>query len=104
MGKMISKLTGKLKTLSYRIKKTDEIITKGNKEALERYQASIPNITEAVSTQKQSIEDQKFNKGESKENMTRNLGHARTANAATLSKSQSRNASRFRDFTEKTDL
>ena len=57
MGKMISKLTGKLKTLSYRIKKTDEIITKGDKEALERYQASIPNITEAVSTQKESIED-----------------------------------------------
>ena len=36
--------------------------------------------------------------------MTRNLGHARTANVATLSKSESRNASRLRDFTEKTDL
>ena len=36
--------------------------------------------------------------------MTRNLGHARTAKAATLSKSESRNASRLRDFTEKTDL
>ena len=57
MGKMISELTGKLKTLSYRIKKTNEIIPKGDKEALERYQASIANITEAVSTQKESIED-----------------------------------------------
>ena len=43
MGKMISELTGKLKTLSYRIKKTDEIIPKGDKEALERHQASIAN-------------------------------------------------------------
>ena len=57
MGKMISELTGKLKTSSYRRKKTDEIITKGNKEALEGFQASIANITEAVSTQKESIED-----------------------------------------------
>ena len=80
MGKMISELTGKLKTSSFRRKKTDEIITKEN------------------------IEDQKFNKGESKENMTRNLGHARAANAATLSKRESRNASRRGDFTEKTDL
>ena len=104
MGKTISELTGKLKTLSYQIKKTDEIITKGDKEALERYQASIANITEAVSTQKESIKEKKFNKGESKENMTRNLGHARAANVATLSKSESRNASRLRDFTEKTDL
>ena len=86
MGKMISELTRKLKTLSYRIKKTNEIITKGDKEALERYRASIANITEAVSTQKESIDDQKFNKGESKEKMTRNLGHARAANTATLSK------------------
>ena len=57
MGKMISELTGKLKTLSYWIKKADEIITKGDKEALERFQASIANITEAVSTLKESIED-----------------------------------------------
>ena len=36
--------------------------------------------------------------------MTRNLGHTRAANAATLSKRESRNASRRGDFTEKTDL
>ena len=36
--------------------------------------------------------------------MTRNLGHARAANAATLSKRESRNTSRHGDFTEKTDL
>ena len=70
MGKMISELTRKLKTLSYRIKKTNEIITKGDKEALERYRASIANITEAVSTQKESIEEKKFRKGESEEEVS----------------------------------
>ena len=41
MEKMISELNGKLKALNFRTNKTDEIITKGDKEALERHQASI---------------------------------------------------------------
>lgn len=36
--------------------------------------------------------------------MPRNLGHARAVDAARLSKSESHNASRLRDFTKKTDL
>ena len=70
MEKMISELKGKLKALSFRTKKTDEIIAKGDKEALERHQASIANITEAVSTQKESIEEKKFSKGESEEEVS----------------------------------
>ena len=70
MEKMISELNGKLKALSFRTKKTDEIIAKGDKEALERHQASIANITEAVSTQKESIEEKKFSKGESEEEVS----------------------------------
>ena len=72
MEKMISELTGKLKALSFRTKKTDEIIAKGDKEALERHQASIATITEAVSTQKESIELEvkKFSKGESEEEVS----------------------------------
>ena len=70
MEKMISELNGKLKALSFRTKKTDEIIAKGDKEALERHQASIANITEAVSTQKESIEEKKFGKGESEEEVS----------------------------------
>lgn len=46
------------------------IIAKGDKEALERHQASIPNITEAVTTQKESIEEKKFSKGESEEEVS----------------------------------
>ena len=34
MEKMISELNGKLKALSFQTKKTDEVITKGDKEAL----------------------------------------------------------------------
>ena len=36
--------------------------------------------------------------------MARNLGHARAVDEARLSKSESHNASRLRDFTKKTDL
>ena len=64
---MISELNGRLKALSFRTNKTNEIIIKGDKEALERHQASVANITEAVSTQKESIEEEKFSKGESEE-------------------------------------
>ena len=64
---MISELNGRLKALSFRTNKTNEIIVKGDKEALERHQASVANITEAVSTEKESIEEEKFSKGESEE-------------------------------------
>jgi len=70
MEKMISELNGKLKALSFRTNKTDEIIAKVDKEALERHQASIANITEAASTQKESIEEEKFSKGESEEEVS----------------------------------
>ena len=70
MEKMISEPNGKLKALSFRTKKTDKIIAKGDKEALGRHQASIANITEAVSTQKESIDEKKFSKGESEEEVS----------------------------------
>ena len=70
MEKMISELNGKLKTLRFRINKTDEIIDKHDKEASERHQASIANITSAVNTLKESIEEKKFSKGETEEQVT----------------------------------
>ena len=70
MEKMISEPNGKLKALSFRTKKTDKIIAKGDKEALGTYQASIANITEAVSTQKESIDEKKFSKGDSEEEVS----------------------------------
>ena len=70
MEKMISELNGKLNALSFRTKRTDEIIAKGDKEALERHQASIANITEAVSAQKETIEEKQFSKGESEDEVS----------------------------------
>ena len=67
---MISELNGKLKTLRFRINKTDEIIDKHDKEVSERHQASIANITSAVNTLKESIEEKKFSKGETEEQVT----------------------------------
>ena len=67
---MISEYNGKLKALSFRTKKTGEIMAKGHKEALESHQVSIPNITEVVSIQKESIEKKKFSKGESEEEVS----------------------------------
>ena len=64
---MISELNGKLKTLRFRINKTEEIINKHDKEASERHQASIANIASAVNTLKESIEEKKFSKGETEE-------------------------------------
>ena len=67
MEKLITELNRKLKALSFRTKKTDEITAKGDKEALERHQASIANITQAVSAKKEGIEEKKFSKEESEE-------------------------------------
>ena len=70
MEKLISELNAKLKTLSFRIKKTDEIIAKSDKEALERHKVSVANITEAVNAQKEIIEEKKFSKEETEENVS----------------------------------
>lgn len=72
MEKMISELNGKLKVLNFPTNETHKIIAKGDKEALERHQASITNITEAVpvSSQKGSIKEKKFSKGESEEEVS----------------------------------
>ena len=71
MEKMISELNAKLKTLNFRIKKTDEIIAKCDKEALERHKASVANVAEAVNTQKETVEENKFSKGESEEDVSK---------------------------------
>ena len=60
MEKMISELNAKFKTLSFQFKKTDEIIAKCDKEALERHKVSVANITEAVNAQKEMIEEKQF--------------------------------------------
>ena len=60
MGKAIAELNSKIKTLSFRLGKTDEIIEKSDEEALKRHKTSITNITSMVDTLKEAVEGKKF--------------------------------------------
>ena len=63
--KQLTDLGNKIKTLKFRLSKTDEVIAKRDRQALERHKASITTIVEAVDELKDTIEEKKFAKGES---------------------------------------
>jgi peptidoglycan hydrolase CwlO-like protein len=66
MDKAIAELSGKLKALSFRINKTDELIDKADKEALERQRTSIATISSTVNTLKETIEEKNSPKGKAR--------------------------------------
>ena len=49
--KQLTDLGNKIKTLKFRLSKTDEVIAKRDRQALERHKASITTIVEAVDEQ-----------------------------------------------------
>ena len=67
MEKAVGELAGKLKTLKFRINKTDDIIEKNDKEALERQRLSVTTISTMVNTHKESIEEMMFADGKSED-------------------------------------
>ena len=67
--KQLTDLGNKIKTLKFRLSKTDEVIAKRDRQALERHKASITTIVEAVDELKDTIEEKKFAKGESEEDI-----------------------------------
>ena len=69
MEKAISDLTSKIKALKFRIDKTVDILDKEDKEALQRHKASIASTALTVNTLKEDIEEKKFAKGESEDNI-----------------------------------
>lgn len=69
MDKLQNELAGKLKTLHYRQGKTDEVIAKRDRLVTERQKTSIVNIAEAINSLKETIEEKKFGKGESEEDI-----------------------------------
>ena len=69
MEKAIAELSSKIKILNFRLAKTDELIEKSDKEALTRHKASIDNSTSTVNTLKETVEEKKFAKGETEENV-----------------------------------
>lgn len=65
--KQIAELNIKVKMLYLKIKKTDEIVEKRERQALERHQSSIASIVSAVDTLKSAEEEKKFTNGESED-------------------------------------
>ena len=67
MEKQLSELASKVKALRFRLSKTDEAIAKDDREACKRQKDSISNISKLVIDLKESIEEKRFSKGESEE-------------------------------------
>lgn len=67
MEKQLSELASKVKALRFRLGKTDEAIAKDDREACKRQKDSINNISKLAIDLKESIEEKKFSKGESEE-------------------------------------
>ena len=67
MKKQLTEIDSKLKTLRLKLKQAGEIITKGDREAVERHRITILNLTIAVEDLRSSIEELKFSAGEPEE-------------------------------------
>ena len=65
--KQITELNTKVKLLYFKLNQTDEILEKRERQSLERHQASITTIANALDTLKSAVEEKKFTKGESEE-------------------------------------
>ena len=70
MEKQIALLGIKIKTLNFRIDRTEEIIGKRDRQAQERQLGSIATIVDAMNSLKEEIEEKKFAKGEDEEDIT----------------------------------
>ena len=69
METQIADLNGKIKTLSFRVKKTDEVLKKDDLKASERHRTLLKTMVTAVNTSKESIEEKKFVNGEDEESV-----------------------------------
>ena len=65
--KLQSELAGKVKVLKFRINKTKDVMEKGECQATERQCESITSIAGVINTLKETLEEKKFAKGESDE-------------------------------------
>ena len=68
MEKLTKELETKLKTLRFRVLKTNDVLTK-DKQAFERHYNTITNGIKAVTDIKEQLEEKKFAKGESEEDI-----------------------------------
>ena len=70
MEKQLQQLEGKLRTLEFTRKKTAELMTSNNIDAISRHEDSIGSKIKAIHTLKESIIEHKFTAGESEEVVT----------------------------------
>ena len=69
MEKALEELAKRLKTLKFRMGKTNDIIAKYYKEALERQRLSVTTSSTMVNVSKETIEEMVFAKGDSEEDI-----------------------------------
>ena len=69
LKKQLSEMDAKLKALQFRLKRTDEILSKGERIAVERQKESIATIVSTITTLKGSIEEAKLRHGDTEENV-----------------------------------
>ena len=67
MEKSLEDLSSKIKALKFRIGKSDDIIAKGDREALERQRLSVGAISSMVNTLKEAIEENMFSQNKTDE-------------------------------------
>ena len=68
--KQLAELDGKVKMLYFKLNKSDEIIEKRDRQALDRHRTAITSVVADVESLKTRIEEKKFTKGESKDDIT----------------------------------
>ena len=69
LKKQLSEMDAKLKALQFRLKRTDEILSKGERIAVKRQKESIATIVSTITTLKGSIEEAKFGQDDKEENV-----------------------------------
>ena len=65
LKKQVTEMEAKLKVLQFRVKRSDEILDKGERSAVVRQRESIATIVSTINLLKGSIEESKFGLGES---------------------------------------
>ena len=74
MEKSLEDLNRKIKALKFRIGKSDDIIAKGDREALERQRLSVGAISSMVNTLKEAIEENMFSLVEQIRRRSKDMG------------------------------
>ena len=71
MDVLSAQLQGKLKVLSFTLAKTDAVIAKNDVDVSDRQRSSLATMIKAVTTAKETIEEHKFEKGDSGDEVTK---------------------------------